>query len=492
MEPPTLPKEINFFSELPSYMVGSKKYEWRTNPSTGAGTYTHNQSVKATIPSLDRSLLNTQTMYLNGQVTFNNDTDGVGASVGFLGGSFWSLFSRFESRSDGTQIDTIQYPDRLFNFITSMTMSESERNAMANLYGFDSWYYKNSTIVATATPATYVQNQTYPITSARSCDPNNLGVRIPATADDGCPAGSLTYNFSIPIFGAFNMMKYFPMWSGANVEFEFTVNTALNSIIPVGNVNASTKFSYTLSNLELSAEVLELDTTAYNGLMMAMGGRPIELLTSSYTYGSGAIPAGSTQSDIQFQQQYRSLKQIYFYFNTPDSTAVTASLDYPYGGVNPQLLNYQFVTNGENFPQKPVRAYNQAEVLAQNMKSWGSLYSSTNSGQLTRRNFGKAESVSYVAGSNFTAFTQRGAGMANATEINIVTTANKYYLALDFEKLNGRSDLIYNGVATTSNNTIFRFTNAVAPTIAYTINFWAHFDVKLTIDTVNKLITLAR
>ena len=78
--------------DLPStFLPDSRKTEVRVQPYS-SGVYSQPGSViKMTIPSQERSFLNTQTMYLTGRITLDNMTDGRKYAIL---GSAYSFFNK--------------------------------------------------------------------------------------------------------------------------------------------------------------------------------------------------------------------------------------------------------------------------------------------------------------------------------------------------------------------------------------------------------------
>jgi hypothetical protein len=82
----------------------------------------------------------------------------------------------------------------------------------------------------------------------------------------------------------------------------------------------------------------------------------IKIKTESYLYGSSSLaPLGAPGNyDIPFQAKLNSLKRIIMYVSA-------GGIDKNFGGINPNLDSWQFISNGTSYPQRPIKAWNLSE-----------------------------------------------------------------------------------------------------------------------------------
>lgn len=439
-----VPNEINF--SLPSSMVPSRKFEYRTAP-VGQSTFTQSgQSIRFTLSQMQRTLYNMQTAYILGSINFAGGVNGTDSH--YLLGSWYSLFSRQVVRtSAGRVLETIDNPGLLANLVTNITMNSADRITLNNAFGFHE--------------------------SANT----NAGVRINGDVTDdvnldigGTGNNERNFTFAIPLIGILNMSKFYPAWFG-DLEIELTL-APLSSYTLKTAANLGDLTGFTISDVEFSVEALELSPESYQ-MVIANNPGQVVLKTQSYSYGNGSLDAGKVgPADINFQIKCNSLKQILWYSQPTDACEKT------YAGVCPNLENWNFICNGVSYPQRPVQAKFPAEAYLQNMKSFGSVYSSSHSGSLTRNEFN-------VASSSDGKFYRK----YNTAAANVLTKANKWYQALDLETINSNKESLYTGISTNATSSLLRLNiNRALAAVSHNIHYWACFDVMITMDMTTGIV----
>lgn len=429
--PVGIPSELNF--SLPSSMVPSRKFELRVQPYGQSTFDSAGQSIRIVLPQMQRTLYNFQTAYLFGTVTFEHpgtaDTD-----ISYLLGSWYSLFSRQVIRAgSGYVLETIDAPGQLVNAITSMTMGADDRVCAENSFGF---------------------NASAPV--------SNLGVKI-NTVSDINSTNEKNFTFAIPLIGILNNTKLFPAFMNGDLEIELTL-AQISSYIASKTANSVTKT--TLQNIEFVVECLELSPESYN-MVMAQNPERVVLKTQTYSYGSASIPAEYRGTlDVPFQIKVNSMKQLIWY------TSPSNAIEKNYGGVNPNLENWQFISNGVSYPTQPVKSKYPAESFLQNQKSFGSVYSSQHSGNQQRLQF----NVGSTAYNNY----HRA---YNNTYDQIEEKASKWFQCLDLETINSNKESLYSGISTNSTTSTIRLN--IGTTLANTshnLHYWSCQDIMVVMD----------
>ena len=250
-------------------------------------------------------------MYLTGQL----DLSGLGAvdtNTYALLGTFYSMFSRQVVNANGTVLETIERPGELVNMLVNMTMNAAEKIAQTNSLGtFTQRVADDSTLDATT---------------------NIGGPLFNASASLGINNGN-TVTFAIPIIGIFDANKYIPMWN-SNIDLELTINAVANWLtIILGSYQTSAAF--TLSNLELVFDSIELSPESFN-MVMANYPQKVVIKTASYLAGNSVQFSGGGAQDIPINARLSSMKQLFFYFNqVVGAVGTSACADQTFGGVNP-------------------------------------------------------------------------------------------------------------------------------------------------------------
>lgn len=438
--PVGIPSELNF--SLPSSMVPSRKFEMRVQPYGQSTFDSPGQAIRIVLPQMARTLYNFQTGYLMGTVTFEH-AGAVGTNTSYLLGSWYSLFSRQVVRSgSGYVLETIDNPGHLANAVTSLTMNAADKVCLENSFGF---------------------NNIYPTA--------NLGVQINVTSDINSN-GEKNFTFAIPLIGILNNAKLWPAWNAGDLEIELTLAPIASYISSADPAITVTKT--TLQNLEYVAECLELAPEAYN-MVMAQNPEKVVLKTQTYSYGSSSIPGGQSGSiDIPFQIKVNSLKQLIWYASPSNA------IEKNFGGVNPNLENWNFIVNGISYPQQPVKAKYPSEAFMQNQKAFGSTYSSQHSGNQQRLQFNTA-STAY--NSYHRAY--------NNTYANIEERASKWYQCLDLETINSNKESLYSGISTNGTTSTLRLTiNTALAGTAHNVLYWSCQDVMVVMDMVSGITSV--
>ena len=443
-----IPSELNF--SLPSSMVPSRKFELRVQPYGQSTFNSAGQAIRITLPQMSRTLYNFQTGYLFGTVLFTQTGGNINTDPSYLLGSWYSMFSRQVVRAgSGYVLETIDRPGLLVNAVSSMTMNSSEKIALNNSFGFS--------------------NQSGFL---------NIGpkLNVVSAIGNGIANGGaeLSFTFAIPLIGILNNAKLWPAWNSGDLEIELTLDNVANYIAAT---TANTITAVSISNVEFVCECLELAPEAYN-MIMTQNPSQVVLKTQTYTYGSSSLPAqqGVGSIDIPFQIKVNSLKQLIWY-SQPSNAA-----DESFGGVNPNLDNWNFIVNGISYPQRPVQAKYPAEAFMQNQKSFGSIYSTSHSGSSTRTEFNTASTA-------YNAFYRPY--LTNAAVADLETRANKWYQCLDLETINSNKESLYSGISTNGTTSTIRLNIAAQlANFVHNIHYWSCQDVMVVMDIASGITSV--
>ncbi len=454
MTPVGVPEELVF--NLPMSMLDSRKIEQRIQPYSQARYTSPGQVAKFTIPQTDRTLASGQTMYLTGKLKLDKLTKDKRYAVL---GSHYSLFSRQVVNANGTVLETIERPGELVNQLINMTMNAAEKIGQANSLGTGSYADEDST-------------------SNISLLLGNKGT-LPIDA-----AGTYqTVSFAIPLIGVLDTNKYIPMWN-SNIELELTINDITNWLVPIDEEKLSGT-TFLITDLELVFDSIELSPESFN-MIMANNPQKIVIKSQSYLYGSSGLSQNAGAQDIPINARLASMKQLYFYFTS------SSLVDKTFGGVNCNLYDVVFITNGKYHPQRPIKCTNPSECYMQIQKAFGSVKSYSHSGCIGKTEFCRRDArdadIMYntpilpvkpelnsdgsvkTPGNNQQLISKEGGG-------------NKFYLAIDTEIINTNKNSLYNGISTGVNSNI-RVNIAEPTTLSYTCNYWCCYDILLEMDFI--------
>ena len=441
MTPVGVPEELVF--NLPMSMLDSRKIEQRIQPYSQSKYSSAGQVAKFTIPQTDRTLGSGQTMYLTGKLNLKKLE--ASKKVAILG-SYYSLFSRQVVNANGSVLETIEKPGELVNQLINMTMNASEKIAQGNSLGTGSYSDKDST--------------------------SNISLLLGNTGGlNVVSATEQNISFALPIIGVLDTNKYFPMWN-SNIELELTINALNNWLVEIDKMTDFTKIEFLLTDLELVFDSIELSPESFN-MVMAQYPQKIVIKTQSYLYGASGVSKSAGAQDIPINARLASMKQLYFYF-----TRATLA-DKTFGGVNPNAYDIVFITNGQYYPQRPIKCTNPSECYMQIQKAFGSIKSYSHSGCIGKNEFCRRdrEDNDKMFKTPFITDTTT----ANGVLASLDGGGNKFYLAIDTEIINTNKNSLYNGISTGVNSTI-RVNIANELTTEYTCFYWCCYDILLEMD----------
>lgn len=430
-----VPPELIF--DLPTTMLDSRKIEQRIQPYSQSEYKTAGQVAKFTIPQTDRTLANGQTMYLTGNLDFEGTLGVAGTDTYAVLGSYYSMFSRQVVSANGQVLETIEKPGELTNTLINMTMNAAEKISQSNSLGTYSPAIETD---ATSNISFYVNDNT------------------------NAPNNSKTVCFAFPIIGVLDTLKYIPMWN-SNIDLELTLNDIKNwfaSILGAADNVALGLITPKLYNLELVFDSIELTPESFN-MVMADYPQKVIIKSQSYLFGSSSVSNAQGSCDVPINARLTSMKQLITYFNQSDCA------DKTFGGVNPNLNDIVFITNGKYYPQRPIKATNPSEVYMQIQKSFGSIKSYSHSGSI-----GRAELCRRNKANNYymTPVIAKG---------DLDNFGNKFYLSIDTEVINANKKTLFNGIPTGVNSNI-RLNIGDALDKVMTCYYWCAYDVLLEFD----------
>lgn len=453
--PQGAPKSLVF--DLPASMINATKLENRIQPY-GQSTFSNaGQIIKFVIPRTDRAFINTQTMYFTGNVSITLPGSTVGTDPVYMIGSYYSMFSRQVVSSNGKVLETIERPGELVNMLLNMTLNPAEKKGLANSLGF----FNDTTVSLNVGEGDSTSN---------FCQPMNYVATPTETGLFG--SSGLNFTFAIPLVGILNCAKFLPLING-DITVEFTLNTIANILAgnSAGGTTGIGAATISLTNCELVLDQLNLTPESY-AMVMAAYPEKLHIKSQSYDFGSASLASGTSGAlDIGVNVKRSSLKQVLTYFSDASGT------DKSFGGANPNGTDLVFITNGTQYPQRPIKLSNPSECYNQVQKSMGSLYSNNHSGSC-----GKAEFCRRMtANDNY---------LVSTTNIaNVPYYSNKFYLAIDTELVNYDSDSLYSGIPMGVNSN-FRLNIGTALPRACTQYYWMVYDAVIEMDLVNGITNI--
>lgn len=462
-----LPNEVVF--DLPSSLVPHRTFEYRSNPSNSNTFTTEGATIQFTLPRLDRSFYQANTIYVRGRLAITivggaTSVDVTDPALSFTSAGAYSLFSRQVVRTgSGQAIETIQNPAIATNIQMAYGLTPAERQGM--------------NCMLRNTPA----YNSYP----SQCSSVGWALGVVQT---GYAGHNATLDFCIPLNSILtNCEKFLP----ASFD-EFVVELTIASMISAAGVqnptfiihkDAAGVSAFTLSDLEICAQVFELSPPVYNQLMSQYP-QGMSLKSQSYMYGSGSLPAsaGAGTYDIVYSHKLQSIKQ--FIMAVAPTNAIEGSL---YAGVNPNLNTYTLSINGLSYPTRPIRPVNSAETYAQNQKSYGALMSDLKCGSIMPEHHARCSTSAYGNATTTNQNTYWNYGVEGSRNVATISVhSNRCFFLLDLESINGGKP-VYNGVSTSGSGTssIIRLdVGSALSAVVHNVHYFSVYDALIKFDPV--------
>jgi len=444
-----LPSELDF--SLPSSLPDHRSYELRTMPTNASSFSTAGSPLQLSLPQLQRSFYQSNTMYLTGRLTVT--TAGAGGAdalpIYMNPAGIYGCFSKWVVKSaTGQTLDTIDNPGYVANVSLNVGLTSAERRSCAN---------------------TMLLNE--------SDDDSNVGMAFNLDqAGNTINAGQgKVLDFTMPMIGLLNNDKtYLPAYGGGEIQLELTL--APPTAWAITSDAGTSIATFTFSNIELVSQVLEFSPASFEMIKQQYGSK-ITLKSETYSFGSTTLAAQSQGTvDIPFSIRCSSLKRL-FVICSPSNVAEGVG----YGSVNPNLSGLSFVNNGQSFPNRPVQCQRASETFAQLQKAFGGLYSADKSSQISIAGFRRAS----------TAYTPSVYMPYNSSKANLTTHPNKWFFVLDLESLSNHKNTMYNGLNTSnsSSNFIRLDINSQLANVSHTVAYFSCHDVLLNIDLETGIIS---
>ena len=366
----------------------------------------------------------------------------------------------------GNLIDQCPNYNTLFNYLMDFQSSFSQHVGSLSAYMGTSPTIIGSDLNVVATTGTITSGSTIgyvkgSFTSARS------GVSINTNQ-------SLTVCLPLLCNIFLNSEKMIPLGKlKSDIELQVLLETLIKSV-----VTTSTTAGWVISYAELVLEIIELSDTSQQIVdSYTPIDKPIYIHSNSWRYFSNSLPSGTSglYSSL-ISARYNSLKTLVCLPQVaPDivnQQAYSCS-----SRVNPNIIQYQWRIGGSIVPNKMVTLRNDnttggfAEAYCELIKSFHGL---------NNMQYDQMIGAAYYNVWDQAAVTN----LPNTTwQTNYYSYQNGFAIAQELEVYSTRNDVILNGINTIGQNIFHDITiDTTGPAEAYTLNYFANFDVLLIIE----------
>lgn len=465
-----LPKELRL--SAPPTMPQARSYLFKQQ-STQSSYDSSNQVVQINIPRLQRSYL-TKDSYLSFRLNApSTDTASAGGVCFDTPGAFGVIdkieiydylgSTLLESTSGHGQLMAL-----LMDLDTNIAEMGTHFNSIAGTQGTE--------IVAADAPAasaSYSQTDT----SASALAINELKSKVTHQypthgyrfASDTKLDANSKFEFAIPLFSFLGLLsnKFVPLHNG------FTIMITLNPTRLYTGSEASAEWNFTVSNVYMNCQVLELGPTAESMLLSSSQGQPLVIPAKAYRNYKQQILTGVSNFRLDLNLNVASLTNVLWIMRkqTNITTEAWKKRSLSYRNRN-NLLSWYFQYGSSILPQTSGIKCNDVlnnrgtdEAYIELMKARHNLNSDSFNTLITKTSFGTdacSASQSVLLPSN-----RNGIG--------------KFAAGIDLELVPGRSQNLICGMNTNGMNTsIFATFNSAAEDV--TCDAWCEYDAFINIS----------
>lgn len=409
----SLPASVNFAEPIPSLPDNATRYSVALAPVNGS-SFTAQQQV--IFQFANRGYLIPESVYLRYKLT-----SVIGATAtGIVGTPAYTPIQRCETQFGSVTVDSINNYNQVCNMLVNGTMDWAQKYGNGINYGYSS-----------TDPAT-TEEMDGRILLANATDAVTLA----------CPLPCLLTNVAD---------KLLPLWAMPTISMVFTLDALANMLL-----NTTTVTSFTLSNVELCYDFIELGSEV-DAMVRSMGPK-IYIKSQSFSNSSVIVPAASNGSQSYiFNQRYASVKGavvlfsggVNGLFDARDTTTNTGSIS----------LN----VSGVSYPQKPYSMVNnKSAIIVEFKKVMGSIYDKNNSVAINILEFSAVDAT-----------------------VTTLTKPGKFYIGFSLQKLH--SNALLTGISTNNSNISVNIEQSTAVGAANRqCNLILAYDALIEVDTINK------
>lgn len=460
-----LPKELRL--SAPPTMPQARSYLFKQQ-STQSSYDSSNQVVQINIPRLQRSYL-TKDSYLSFRIVAPAITSTTGVCFDTCGA--FGLIDKIEVYDylGSTLLESTSGHGQLMSLLMDLDTNFSE---VANHYNVIAGTNPLS-ITAADAAGTYDAATAGTINEIKakvSIPYSNHGYRLSAAnmsaTDDN------KFEFAIPLFSFLGLLsnKFVPLHNG------FTVMITLNPARLYTGSSATTEYNFTINNVYMNCQILELGPTAESMLLSSSNGQPLVIPAKAYRNYKQQIIKTATTFRLDLNLNVASLTNVLWIMRRNSMINTDAwkkrSLSYR---VRNGLTNWYFQYGSSILPQTSgikcsdadVQNGGHNEAYVELLKSRHSLNSDVITTQINR-----------TAYATDTVDDATNGALVPASIHNI----GKFAAGIDLELVPGRSQNLICGMNTNGMNTSIYGTFAAGATEDCTVDAWCEYDAFINIS----------
>lgn len=464
-----LPKELRL--SAPPTMPQARSYMFKQQSQNASYDPTSGATVQINIPRLQRSYL-TKDSYLKFRIKIDNFTIGTSAQGLFLDcpGAFGF-------------INKIEIYDYLGSTLLESTSGHGE--LVATLMDISSnpselGFHYNAT--AGTHNGGILADENVGVTAATKY--SQYGSTCGQLLSSTTISSAKYWEFAIPLFSFLGTLsnKFVPLHNGFTIVL--TLNTApkvMGDAVAAGTSPSTFPTTYTMSDIYMCCQILELGPVAESMLLNSAGGKPLVIPAKAFRNYNSSISAGVSNFKVDLNLNVASLTNL-LWIMREDTYCNVAANQHLYKVLSNRIRNtlqsWYFQYGSSILPQtsgistsSPTGATiengGHDECYLELMKSRHGMNQATFDTSITRK--------SYIIDAGTAAI----AALSGAS----VTQHGRFAAGLDLELVSGRSQNLICGMNTNGMNTaIYGTFGTPASVVACRIDVWAEYDAFINIS----------
>ena len=487
-----IPKNLMYDTKVNS----SSSRSWKANlpPSGASGPFKANDVITINIPTGQNLVTVMSENYLKFDVTFTFTA--ANAYLRWDSHGAHGLINRLRISHGSNLLEDTEDYSALAKMLFDIQVNTSSAYGKYNiLCGTRADYVANMNAVAGA-DATALANRKLTVRQV------NSGERIGQAGAGSFPTFASTDTITktyclslISLCGTLCDSKYFPLFECSNLPLKLEIFLQPSTISAICTKEDVTTFS--LSNVEYIANMIELSDNAISTIRSSLNGNPLQFVIPqyrSYNFSGQVINKDGTSSfSIPIAAKYASLKAIFVMIR--DSTK-PAKTFFPISSHTFNLIDYTFKIGAKTVPAKAPATY--PEMYAELVKAIGSLSDLRYNPSIEMLSYCGNACKSETTGNVNDATKAQSYGMIptanddSATEIGWVSSGS-FYIGLDCESYsNADKSQIFTGLNTTNSDVTLNanFYGLTAAAVSVRFTSFANFDATLIFENGSAFLAL--
>ena len=448
-----LPKNLKFQSKIES--ASAKSYKSNVSPMNGTGDYGVNSNIIINIPTRANLCLAGSESFLKFDVVFKNGaTSANNIRLDSCGGH--SFISRLRLFHGSNLLEDIQEYNLLAKMLFDLQIPTDGAYGKYNiLAGTRSDLVPNIPLIASpsGTDATTTQTLANEIKTSLNASKSVLQINSGELVGSSLSANALTTKRTyclnlISLLGSLSPV-YIPLFACTSAPLRLELQLVSSTLNCCASLTAVD--SFTISNCEFIAQMIELSDVAMGMIASSLGGQPLQFVIPSYrnyqytgvmSSNSASNSDNTTQTQLQFAipAKFSSLRSLFCTIRDKQ----TGELGFfPYSSVTAGIQDYTFRVGSVIMPAKAPN--NLIEMFSEVLKAIGSMSDINHHPSIELASYSLPLSVAHTAVGN--------------------TNSGSFYIGLDMENYANSSDYKNNVFAGFNSNSddIFLIANFIYP-----------------------------